>query len=72
MQRKAMLRSIVIVAIIAAGLVGCEKEGPMERAGKSIDQAVDSAKEAVRPEGTLEKAGKSVDQAIDKASGGSK
>lgn len=72
MQSKSMLRPIVIAAILAAGLAGCQKEGPMERAGKSIDQAVENAKETVRPEGTLEKAGKSVDQAIDKASSATK
>ena len=48
----------IVVSIIAAGLimglVACEKEGPMEKAGKAVDESV-------------EKAGKAVDESIEKA-----
>jgi len=38
---------IVLVALLVAGLYGCKKEGPAERAGKNIDKAFEGAKEAV-------------------------
>jgi hypothetical protein len=43
------LRSKIIVlcmsAFFAFAFVGCEKEGPAEKAGKTVDQALDSVKE---------------------------
>ena len=36
---------IVLVALLVAGIYGCKKEGPAERAGKRIDQAIEDAKE---------------------------
>ncbi|MDD5170104.1 MAG: hypothetical protein PHN75_14895 [Syntrophales bacterium] len=37
---------IAVLAIIAliAGLSGCPKEGPMERAGKKVDKAIEDIK----------------------------
>lgn len=32
---------------LACGFVGCKKEGTAEKAGKKIDQAIDSAKKQV-------------------------
>jgi hypothetical protein len=41
-----------ILSIIAAGLiiglVGCEKEGPMEKAGKAVDESVEKAEKAIK------------------------
>ncbi len=41
-----------IMALIAAGLimglVACEKEGPMEKAGKAVDETVEKAEEAIK------------------------
>lgn len=46
--------AIVFAVLLAGGLAACEKrEGPMERAGKQVDQAV-------------EKTGKKIEQAGDK------
>jgi hypothetical protein len=45
--------------------VGCEREGPVERAGKGIDQAVEAAKDKLDPAGPAEKAGKKVDRAVE-------
>jgi hypothetical protein len=45
--------------------VGCEREGPAQRAGKGIDQAVEAAKDKLDPAGPAEKAGKKVDRAIE-------
>ena len=36
-----------ILSLVVFTTIGCEKEGPMEKAGKKVDEAVDSAKEAV-------------------------
>ena len=36
---------IVVVTLLAGGIYGCKKEGPAERAGKRIDQAIEDAKE---------------------------
>jgi len=45
---KEVIRKITIVftvlAFCAFGFMGCEKEGPAEKAGKEIDKAFDSAK----------------------------
>ena len=49
--------------------VGCGREGPVEKVGKQVDQAVEGAKDKLNPEGPVEKAGKKVDQAVDDAKG---
>ena len=38
---------LCMIAFCAVGLIGCEKEGPAEKAGKKIDQAFDAAKKKV-------------------------
>ena len=46
-----MSRCIVaalVLGILAAGLSGCKKEGPMERTGKEIDKAGENMKDAVK------------------------
>jgi predicted small lipoprotein YifL len=48
----------VIMLILIVGLSGCKKEGPMERAGKKVDQTVEKAGEQI------EKAGESVKDAV--------
>ena len=49
----------LLLIVMVAGISGCE-EGPMERAGKKIDEAVEDAGEAV------EDAGEAVEDAIEK------
>jgi hypothetical protein len=44
---------------------GCERKGPVERAGEKIDRAVDDVKDAIDPPGPAEKAGKAIDRAVD-------
>ena len=43
------LRSKILIlcvgAFFAFAFTACEKEGPAEKAGKTVDQALDSAKE---------------------------
>ena len=48
----------VIMIVLIIGLSGCKKEGPMERAGKKVDQTVEKAGEQI------EKAGESVKDAV--------
>ena len=50
---------IAMVLIIGMFIAGCEKEGPMEQAGKAIDEATEDAGEAVKD------AQKKVEDAID-------
>ena len=47
---KSLSTKILVLCIssfLAFAFIGCEKEGPAEKAGKQFDQAVDSAKENV-------------------------
>ena len=42
----------ITLALIAAGLimglVACEKEGPMEKAGKAVDESIEKAEKAIK------------------------
>jgi hypothetical protein len=49
---------ILILAVIS--MAGCESEGPMERVGEKIDEAVEDTGEA------LEDAGEAVEDAVEK------
>jgi F0F1-type ATP synthase membrane subunit b/b' len=52
---------------LAGALAACEKEGPLEKAGKAADNAAEKIGDAVKPEGKAEKAGEAVDHALEKA-----
>ena len=56
--------SALAVAILL-GLVGCREEGPVEKAGRKIDEAVEDIRHG--DEGVLEHAGREVDEAVDEA-----
>jgi len=59
------LSVIVTALLLAAPLVGCEEAGPLEKAGRKFDDAVD---EITHPnEGALEKAGRKTDEALEDA-----
>jgi hypothetical protein len=65
-----MLRVLGSALLVMGGAlvgVGCEREGPVEQAGKKVDQAVEQAKDKLNPEGPVEKAGKKIDQAVEQA-----
>jgi hypothetical protein len=55
-------------ALLLAGafmtFAGCESEGPAEKAGRSIDNGIKNATDAVKPPGPGEKAGREVDKAL--------
>ena len=45
-----LLRKIVILVaavVFVAGLFGCEKEGPAEKAGKKVDKVFEDVKDKV-------------------------
>ncbi len=64
-----MNRQYVLVgmlsAVLFAGLAGCEREGPMERAGEEVDEAVDTVKEG--EESTSNKVDDAMDEMRDGA-----
>ncbi|MDO8925517.1 MAG: hypothetical protein Q7U94_01240 [Sideroxyarcus sp.] len=47
---KPLSMTIIMTAFIAM-LVGCEKEGPVEKAGKSVDNAVDKTGQQIEKAG---------------------
>lgn len=61
---------IPIVALLAAVSLGaCEKkEGPLERAGQKVDEAVEKAADKLESkEGPAQQAGEKIDDAVEKA-----
>jgi hypothetical protein len=63
-----MTTAVLIVAVVTGGALvgaGCEREGPVEKAGKTVDQAVEATKDKLDPAGPAEKAGKTVDRTVE-------
>ena len=67
-ENKMMLRKmqkVLFIALLlfplAGGWVACDKEGPAEKAGEKIDEAVDEAGDK------MEQAGEKVDDAVEEA-----
>jgi hypothetical protein len=58
LRTRSSLVIVMILGALVAGLAGCKKEGPAERAGKGIDQAGEKAGKQ------LEKAGDNVKDAV--------
>lgn len=65
------MRSSLLVPVFAALALlaaGCEKEGPAERAGEQLDEAMDEVKEAADDAGDhLQEAGEEVKEAAEEA-----
>jgi hypothetical protein len=61
------LSTTLCMGLLVTVLAGCEREGPMERAGKKIDKAAEDLSEASRKEGPVERSGKQVDKAVEEA-----
>ena len=47
-QIKTILVCSLLCAFVAMVTIGCEKEGPAEKAGKKMDEAFDSAKKSFK------------------------
>ena len=45
---KWVLFGSVVCGLVWLTAIGCEKEGPAEKAGKKIDEMVDSAKKEIK------------------------
>jgi hypothetical protein len=52
--------SLVAVLSLALGALACKEEGPMEKTGKAVDEAVEDASEAGQQ--ALEDAGEKVEK----------
>jgi hypothetical protein len=52
--------------LFAATIVGCQPEGPAEKAGKNLDNVGKDLKNDLDPRGPAEKVGDKVDKALDK------
>jgi hypothetical protein len=59
------LSTMLCAGLFVVALGGCEREGPMERTGKKLDEAAESLSEAARKEGPAERAGKQIDKAAE-------
>lgn len=60
MKVKAICAALAVTAAI--GLAACEKQGPLEKAGEEVDEAVDTIKH-----GGEESTANKVDDAVDEA-----
>ncbi|RAI58463.1 hypothetical protein [Roseicella frigidaeris] len=57
--------TLVLPALLMLGLAACQREGPAERAGRNLDKAGQSVRDAVDPpKGPVERLGRSVDRAV--------
>ena len=53
----------LFLIMLLTGLSGCEREGPMERAGKKVDKAVEDTGKAIKDSGkAIKEAGKKKDE----------
>jgi hypothetical protein len=57
MKSNKSVAAAMAAAVLIAGLYGCQKEGPAERAGKQVDKAVDKTGKQI------EKAGEKIQDA---------
>ena len=54
MKKSNMLRKLglaLLIALLGAGLVACEDEGPAEQAGENVDESVEEMGEGVEEMG---------------------
>jgi hypothetical protein len=59
------LRILLLPALLTFSLAACERQGPAERAGRSLDRAGENVRDAVDPpRGPVERMGRSVDRAL--------
>jgi len=45
---KTIVLCSILFSFLAMAIIGCEKEGPAEKAGKKMDEAFDSAKKSFK------------------------
>jgi hypothetical protein len=66
MARTLRLR-IALAAALAVGAFACKEEGPAEKVGRKLDDAVEKLRRG--DEGAVEKAGRKMDEALEDAEG---
>ncbi len=57
--------SVAVGVLFSVAVLGCERQGPMERAGERADDAVEDVRDAFNGPGPMERAGERVDDAVD-------
>lgn len=63
-----LVSTFTIVGLVfglGLGVAACKDEGPMEKVGEAVDEAVDDVKDA--GQGTMERAGEKIDEAAEEA-----
>ncbi|BCA78438.1 hypothetical protein [Desulfuromonas sp. AOP6] len=63
MKFKLFFCSLLLAFGMSGLLTGCEKEGPMEKAGSKVDEAVDK----IDGEGPAEEVGETLDETAEEA-----
>ena len=63
---KSSLLGAVLIGIISFGILACEQNGPAEKVGEKIDEAVEEAGDKIQ-EGPAERAGEKIDEAVEEA-----
>ena len=58
------LSLVALTFLLTLTLVGCQPEGPAEKAGKGLDNAGKDLKNSVDPRGPAQKAGDKIDEAV--------
>ena len=61
MSRKKIFSRALYTGVVVLTLAGCKPEGPAERAGKQLDEAVD---DLTTRKGPAERAGETMDKAV--------
>ena len=64
-MKPSLLLTLCLFPFVAS-IVSCREKGPAEKAGESMDKAVENVKDAVDPKGPVEKAGEKIDNALSK------
>lgn len=60
----------IAAAVVCGALVGCEQEGPAEKAGERIDEAVEQTQDAIDDagqQGAMERMGEKLDEGMEDA-----
>lgn len=61
----AKIRLLLVPALLLSGLAACDRGGPAERAGRSLDRTGERVRDTVDPpRGPVERLGRSVDRAV--------
>jgi hypothetical protein len=66
-MRKSTIALTLGLALATPFGLGCEREGPAERAGERLDDATRGVRDKLSPSGPAERAGEKMDDAVDDA-----